>query len=343
MALSDRRVIDGISIRDTIFENNAVCLDAQSLGVFVVGWESRSLNILKNAQVRGKNAVLIRFDGDGIEEDVQKEFESAAHQKFDNVQVRILCNAKETAKLKGQLESLVSELKLADLSQVAIDYSSMPRVVLQTLFRLFVTEGVSPRVNWIYSSGAYDDTSVVGDGFQQGVEGGLFSVHGGYGKPTSEQRIGIVSLGADQDLVSTFLRHENYEDKFFIYSPSRTSKQLEEKIKYQIFWLQSQHGISKDQMFHCDEHDVVSSLGVLSEILLRYSDYPNASFDIFCAGPKTHSIAASTLLTKFKNVRLLGRVPKAYSRMDIKPTGMCTVTEVTDYTNVLVGRMLDLV
>jgi hypothetical protein len=93
-------------------------------------------------------------------------------------------------------------------------------------------------------------------------------------------------------------------------------------------------------MFLCDEHDVVSSLGVLSDILIRYSDHPNASFDIFCAGPKTHSIAASALLTKFKNVRLLGRIPKEYSRMDIQATGLCTVTQVTDYTNVLVGRML---
>lgn len=335
-----KKVMSGISVVDSVVDAKELCIVEQSVSIFLVGWEARSFQVLKESSVAGRLAVLIRFEDDKIEDDVQFEFEKFAREKFGNVQVKVFCSARRVAELKGQLEDFVRELRLAELEQITVDYSSMPRMILQTLFRLFVTEGVSPRVNWVYSAGLYDGTEVVSKDFHQGIEGPLFSVHGGYGKAMSEHRVGIVALGADRELVSTFLRHENYEDVHYLYSPSESSLELRDKIALQRSWLYTEHGVSDSEMYQCGEHDVVTSLQVFSEIISGYADYPNASFDLFCAGPKTHSIAASALLSRYKNIRLLGRVPQRYSRMNIKPTGKCTITVVTDYTNVLAGRML---
>jgi hypothetical protein len=334
-------VLNGFKITDKT--SNVKNIDVGFLDVLfvVIGWEERSFHALEAANLRGDTIVLVSFEGDGISSIQKQKFIDLAKIGFAKVEHKSFCNAKNIDQLRGQLEAMVDSISTSNFLQIAIDYSSMPRVMVQTLFRLLISDGICPRIHWIYSSGKYDTTQVVENSFHQGVVGDLFSVHGANGSgAVSEKRIGVAALGGDQELVAMFLRHENYDDVYFLDAPSISSPKLEAKIRQQRGWLQSEHGIDGSQFYSCNEHNVVEAVGILSEIMNKYSRYPNASFDVFCAGPKTHSIAASAVISRFENVRLLGRVPSAYARLNVLPTGSCTVTCVSDYTNIRIAELL---
>lgn len=334
-------VLDGFRVEDKICDHNALKISHLDLSIFVIGWEERSISTLMHANVSGKKALLVSFKGDGISESDRQTYFELASQKFDDVVHKEFCNARDVDELRGEIETLVDDIADGKLTEIAVDYSSMPRVMVQTFFRLLMSEGVCPRIHWIYSAGKYDNTEVVDQGFHQGVSGDLFSVHGAYGAgAVSEKRIGIAALGGDQELVAMFLRHENYDDLFFVDAPSMSSPKLQQKIEKQREWLQSEHGIDPVRFSSCSEHKVVEAIKVISKIISSFERYPNTSFDIFCAGPKSHSVAASALISKFENVRLLGRVPGRYARLNVLPTGTCTSTCVSDYTNIRLAGLL---
>lgn len=334
-------VFEGFKFVDEIEAHSNVNGVFVDFAIFIVGWEQRSLSMLESGKVTGKKALLVNFEGDEIPEEERSRFASVASKYFKSVDNKQLCNARSVDQLRGELEKLVNDLAQEEAREIAVDYSSMPRVMVQTLFRLLMSEGVSPRVHWLYTAGLYDDTEVVDADFHQGVSGDLFSVHGAYGAgAVSGKRIGIAALGGDQELVAMFLRHENYDEVFFIDAPAQSSPKLQKKIELQRLWLQAEHGIASDRFHTCDEHNVVDAIKIFSRLISEFERFPNTSFDIFCAGPKSHSIAASAIVSRHENVRLLGRVPAKYARLKVAPTGSCTITTVSDYTNIKIAEVL---
>lgn len=310
------------------------------LAIIVVGWESRSYQLLEHGLVKGRACILVSFDGDGIEESERERFSAQASLHFEGV-LKFQCSSPLDAQMvMSDTERLAGFVSGLHPSVCAVDYSSMPKVVTQTLFRQFMIEGVCPRVHWIYSSGLYDDTPVVSDEFNQGAAD-FFSIRGAEGNGgISSQKVAVLALGADRTLISSFLRSSSYDITHFLDAASTHSPKLAQRIKEQRLWLQAECGIGYQDFLECDAKSVVGTLKILLDLIKRFPEEDGAAVDLFCSGPKSQAIAASALVSSFRNVRLVGRVPHRYLKIDVRPTQEISVTSVTDYTNPLIVHAL---
>lgn len=341
MSVSNSIFLGGFKIVDQISPTKDLESLVADVSIVVIGWESRSSQLLEAGFLSGDVCLLLSFKGDAISEAEKIRFHQLASLKFSSVEKVELCCPLEAEAVMSETEELVRKIYHRGPSTCAVDYSSMPRVVTQTFFRQFMVEGVCPKVSWCYSSGLYDSTPAASSNFVQGAKE-FFSIRGAEGGGgMSNQKIAVLALGADRSLISSFLRDSNYDMIHFLDAQSEHSPKLEERIKEQRKWLQVEYGVQENSFTECSASSVVGTLSKLLEIM---SDYPvdgGSSVDLFCSGPKSHAISASALVNSFSNVRLVGRVPKEYLRIDVKPTKEVSITTVADYTNpIIVGALL---
>lgn len=340
MNVSPSIFLGGFKIIDRISSIEDIESLTTDLAIIVIGWESRSSQLLEAGALSGDVCLLLNFKDDNISEAEKARFHLLASRNFSTVENVELCSPLEAETVMSETEDLVRRIYLRGPTTCSVDYSSMPRVVTQTLFRQFMVEGVCPKVNWCYSSGLYDTTPAASSTFVQGAKE-FFSIRGAEGGGgMSNQKIAVLALGADRSLISSFLRDSNYDMTHFLDAESEHSPKLEERIKEQRKWLQIEYGVQENNFTECSASSVVGTLSKLLEIMSDYPTDGGSSVDLFCSGPKSHAISASALVNSFSNVRLVGRVPKEYLRIDVKPTKEVSITTVSDYTNPSIIRAL---
>jgi len=340
MSAADHFFFGGFRIDDVIGHRGSLEVTPCDVAIVVVGWESRSSQLLDCGLISGKVCVLVSFDGDGIDDASRRAFTELAHQSFSSVETFQFSSPLIPEQVMSDTERLAEVIRRLQPSVCSVDYSSMPRVVTQTLFRQFMIEGVCPRVHWFYSSGLYDETAIVTDEFNQGASS-FFSIRGAEGNGgISSQRVAVLALGADRTLISSFMRQGSYDLMNFLDAASSHSPKLADRIKEQRLWLQSEYGVGGSDFRECDAKSIVGTLRVLDEILQSFPSDEGIAVDVFCSGPKSQAIAASALVSVYGNIRLVGRVPVQYLKVDVRPTEEISITTVTDFTNPLLVRAL---
>lgn len=340
MNTPDSFFFGGFRIEDLIEHRDRLRVTTCDVAIIVVGWESRSSQLLEHDLISGKTCILVSFNDDGIDEATRDTFMKSACKSFEVVEPFSLSSPLNAEQVMTDTESLAEKVRKLQPSVCAVDYSSMPRVVTQTLFRQFMIEGICPRVHWFYSSGLYDKTAIVTDDFNQGARD-FFSIRGAEGSGgISSQRVAVLALGADRTLISSFMRQGSYDLWNFLDAASSHSPKLAERIKGQRIWLQSEHGIGISDFRECDAKSVVGTLRLMDQILQDFPPDEGIAVDVFCSGPKSQAIAASALVSVYGNVRLVGRIPVQYLKVDIRPTKEISITTVTDFTNPLLVRAL---
>lgn len=330
----------GFRIDETIGNIEEIQPSIADVAIFVIGWETRSYEALDKKLVSGERCILLSFEGDDIDQSVIDEFEYSAKKLFNTVILKRLCSTTDTEKLMTATEDFASEVSKIEPLVCVVDYSSMPKLVTQTLFRRFMIDGCCPRVMWLYLTGLYDQTPASKADFHQGARK-FFTIRGADGAGgISTEKIGVLALGSDRALIHSFLLENSYDYTFFLSASTDYSPQLMQRINEQKIWLQSEHGVSPDEFVECEASTVIGTLKVLDGILSDYDVESGAAIDIFCSGPKSHAIAASALVSSRRNIRLVGRVPENYLRFDVPPSGQISITTVSDFTNPLIAKVL---
>jgi hypothetical protein len=305
--------------------------------IFVVGWEDRSITLLKSGVVRGKKCILLRFEDDEIEEQTQSEFERLANKSFESVETVELRSVYKVQELMSDAEKLVSD-SFKSNGLCAVDYSSMPGILTQTLFRRFMINGNCPRVNWLYSIAVYDETPCIEADYHQGLDD-FYSVRGAEGVGLNARKIAILSLGADLALSRRFLARDSYDLVYYVYSDYPGSPALTEKLQTQIDLMMKDPAIENRMIVKSSPNLIIPALSELNDIMSHHPD-ENSSVEIFCNGPKSHALAAATLVSQFNHVRLVGRVPESYKRYNVPASGKFTSTTITDFTNPAIIEIL---
>jgi hypothetical protein len=323
----------GYSISDSICNYKTLAPLEVDFAIIVIGWESRALLALKHKLLRGNSCFLVRFEGDGISDLNVSKYRHLAAACFRTVEVVQMCSPMKADEIMTAAERLVTRVQDLKAAIGAVDYSSMPRVVTQTLFRQFMVVGVCPKVHWLYWSGQYDGTALVKGECEQDAQS-FFTLRGAAGNGgMSFQRVAILALGADRSLIRSFLRQGAYDVYHFLDATSPHSPILSSRIGDQRNWLVSEYNISRGAFVDCDARSIVGTIRSLISIVGDYTEGPGTAIDIFCSGPKSHAVAASALVSSFRNIRLVARTPKRYIRLDVKGSSEVTVTSVTDFTN----------
>ena len=309
------------------------------VAVFVLSWESRCISLFNSGKLKGKKCFFIKFDDDvAVYPDVEKTL-TAATQRFAEVELVKFPSIYSSQDTMTKAEELAGGIAALKAHEAFIDYSSMPKVITQTLFRRFMIEGVCPRTRWGYCFGKYDDTVAVQDGFDQGVQE-FFTIRGADGSGgIGTEKMGIIALGADKPLLSSYLRENNYERTHFLCATSKSSQRMMNKLEVQKAWLKNELGYSDSDFIDCDTAKIVDTLKLLNEILSE-TDEIGSAVDVFCLGPKSHALAACILTSRFQNVRLVARVPKKYEPFDVPASGRLSVATVSDFTNPNISTLL---
>ncbi len=311
--------------------------------ITVVGWESRSVNVVSSGVFFGECCYLIRFEGDRVAADELESAVSLAKEHFTSVQILSFPSALNYEEVMTRTEEFTSRISDERLNTCVVDYTSMPRSITQMIFRKFMVDGFCPCTFWAYSPGLYDQTELISSGLDQGASK-FFSIRGALGKGgMASERVAVLALGADRSLVRSFVREHNFDRFHFLDARSSHSPALGERIDEQRLWLQNDLNINPESFTSCDAESVVETIRIFLDIANSYSADSDVSIELFSSGPKTHSVAAATLLTAFRNIRLVGRRPDRYVRMDVKSADEIALTTVIDYTNprvyeVLLGR-----
>ena len=308
--------------------------------IVVANWESRSRDLIEAYKIEGQRCIILNFEDSEVEQDDIDQLKADAEKGFETVEVETLCSPLDAEKVMSQSEQLAQKVAEAQPLRCSVDYSSLPKVVTQTLFRHFMLEGLCPIVNWIYLSGQYDGTPAETETYHQGARE-FFSIRGAEGKGgISTKRIGVLALGADRPLIDAFLRKHNYDELHFVHAFSEHSPGLMDKIEEQMKWLMVEHGVASTDFAKCEALTVLDAFRAFAEIVEQYPDEGGSTIDLFCSGPKSHAIAASALVTSSSHVRLVGRVPDHYAKFNVVSTGEVSVTTVSDYTNPLIAKAL---
>ncbi|PSK86183.1 hypothetical protein CLV79_106192 [Limimaricola soesokkakensis] len=308
--------------------------------IAIIGWETRSLNVVSSGSFYGERCYLIRFDGDDLEPHIVEQAHTEAKKHFKRVEILDFPNALDYEEVMTRTEEFTSQIADHGLGTCVVDYTSMPRSITQMIFRKFMVDGFCPYTLWAYSPGLYDQTELVASGLSQGASK-FFSIRGALGNGgMASERVAVLALGADRSLVRSFIREHSFDRFHFLDARSSHSPALGGRIDEQRLWLQSDLGILPESFISCDAESVVQTIKVFLEIANGYPAESGVSIELFSSGPKTHSVAAATLLTSFKNIRLVGRRPDRYIRMDVKSAEEIALTTVIDYTNPRVFKEL---
>jgi len=333
--IDDAKVyVNGFRIEDKIQLLSDFSKSTFGSMIFVMGWEERAIHLLRSGKVGGEVCYLTEFEESSVSDSTRGEFLKLAGELFSETKLIELGSLKCADAVMTATEQLVSDIKSKDGVDCAVDYSSMPRVVSQTLFRRFMIEGARAKVVWFYVSGAYDQTGLPEHGSMDSGAKEFFTIRGADGLGgMSSKKIALLGLGADRALAAAFLRADNYDTTHLLYASSRHSPKLMAKVLEQKYWLQAEYGMTEDDFEGCDSASVADALRGFRKILSDYPEDSGVAVDLFCCGPKTQTIAAAIVADAHKNVRLVGRVTGEYKKLDVPPTNELSTTVVLDFTN----------
>lgn len=310
------------------------------VAIFLIGWEERSFSLLKASAVSGKKAIIVRFLDDGLSESDVYMAIKLAREKFSEVELYNIHSSLDKGEWESRLSSLIVGLSAEDeFLTCFIDYTSIPKAVTQTMYRMLLQQNTFPRTVWGYCEGLY--SNVEGNTrIDQGVSGGFFPIRFTPGKGgTSGERTVILALGADEKLIEELLENSVYDQIHVLTPKSKGSADLEKTTELQIKRLRREFHISTENFHEVDASSVSDCVVVFNDIIRNIS--AEGAIDIFCSGPKTHAVAACVIAEKYnRNVSLLGRIPSKYGKFEVKPSGNVSISCVTNFCDPLVRFIL---
>lgn len=334
------RYFGGFRLRETSGSLAELPKSRADVSIFVVNWETRSKDLLACGQLTGENCILVRFSDWPGDDAYLAHLADLAKARFEHVEFASLTSPLNFDALMSDSEDLARKICKRGPLSCAVDYTSMPKAMVQTLFRQFMIEGLCPIVTWFYLPGLYDETPVRLEESHQGASQ-FFAIRGAEGSGgMSTRRVGIVALGADKPLTDAFLRAHNYDETYFVCATSDKSPELSKKMDAHKKWLMIEHGAADSDFINCGALTVIEALNAFDKIVSSAPADQGCSVDLFCSGPKSHGIAASALITNHEHVRLVARQPTSYARFDVKSLGDVSVTTISDFTNPSMGRAL---
>lgn len=337
---SDERYFGGFRLREMTGGLSELPSLHADVSIFVVNWESRSKDLLAGGRLSGEICILVQFEDWPGGENYVAELQKLAGQRFANVEVERLASPLNFEQVMSDAEGLARKISKLNPLSCAVDYTSMPKSVVQTLFRQFMVEGLCPIMTWLYLPGRYDDTPVGQDEFHQGATR-FFGIRGAEGSGgMSTQRVGIIALGADRPLTDAYLRQASYDEVYFLCATSDKSPEMTRKMQAHKLWLMAEHGAAEESFISCNNLTVIEALKAFDNLLKEAPADMGYSVDLFCSGPKSHGLAASALVTNNEHVRLVARQPSGYARFDVISNGEISVTTVSDFTNPAMARAL---
>ncbi|WP_417525763.1 hypothetical protein [Marinovum sp.] len=318
----------GYSISESFCDNGA-CVEAD-VGVFVSGWEERSNHVASSLSLNIGTSFLVSFDGDGVDAESSSEFLQLLKSGSEHVVPLKFGCANQRNMWNGSVDHFLANSTLTQCRSVVVDYSCMPKAVTQTMFRGMVRKGLFAKATWLYSMGVYcaEDGNMT---FAQGVKSFFPIRHTPGDGGMSSKRVAIVAIGGDEGLIIEYLEHYNFDRIFCICGESQKSSGLSENIRAISSRLLYDNKISKDDVITCDASSVVDCLDKMQTIVRSLDK--NTSIEIFCTGPKSHSVAACILVEKYPSVRLMGRDVSTYSRHNVRAEGAISRVDLIDYSN----------
>ncbi len=309
------------------------------LAVFVVGWESRSRVFIETGKISGKKCLVFSFKDDGISEKVRKNFYKTANNSFDVVAPVELPGASDRIGWQSEIEKIFKKPENTYGKTCFIDYTSLPKAVVQTLYRFLLVDQSFCQSHWGYLEGVYP-SEILGQRFSQGLGEGFFPIRHTPGTGgTSEKQALIVSIGADEPIIFDLLETRSYDAVAIMHSNSHRSPALEANKNSTIARLCREYGVTDELILESSASSVNEAIdNYINLIKIIPREY---SVDIFCCGTKSHAVAACAVGQRFREtVSLLGRIPNEYSRNDVKASGEGSVSTMTDYTNPMIASLL---
>ena len=326
-------IFNGYRFEEAIYDISSDVSISVDIGIFVAGWEERSLNFIDRKAVSGREAILIDFKDDGIDGRRKRMAFDKLSAEFGHVRKVTIQTSLQREVWQNAIDALAAEVaSRPEIITGFVDYTCMPKAITQTLYRSLLSKDALPVIHWGYSEGRYtkDDNNL---SFDQGIRGTFFQIRHtpGSGGMASE-RAAILALGADEKLLIELLEGPNY-DSVYVLSP-RSSKfdSLNEKAQAQRSRLVREFHVPEGNFFACDALSVNSSLSLYLEIISSLGR--DVAIEIFCSGPKTHAVAACAVAERFpRSVSILGRLPQKYQRHEVKATGSLSVSKVSNFKN----------
>ncbi len=333
-------IFDGYAFEEVKCELSALPSRSVDHAIFVLGWESRAQTLFNSSSISGCKAFGIRFKDDGVDDAVEQNFLDATKDRFSEHSIVEFGSALDRSTWEGELDNLVSSLSNSESSSsIFVDYTCMPKAITQTLYRMLLRRAYYPRTHWGYCEGLY--TAAHGNvHFDQGIEGDFFPIRFTPGKGgTSNERAIILALGGDAKLISTLLEGPDRDHIFVLTANSPTSPELFKSAS------DLKNRIMRD--FHVPlgnfvEADAFSVNDCIEKYLKIIQSLPKeCAIEIFCSGPKSHAVAACAIAEKYHgSVSLLGRIPRAYSRHDVPPSGKVSISTVSNFCNPNIRHLL---
>lgn len=332
-------IFHGQRFEEELFDALSVPAIEVDLGVFVVGWESRSSSFIESGKITGKRCLLFSFENDGITEERREKFYDIASKGFDSVESIELPNARSRVRWESEIQKLFKSSENIRGLSCFVDYTSLPKAVTQTLYRFLLVDQSFCRSHWGYLEGVYPE-NILGKEYSQGLAEPFFPIRHTPGTGgVSEKQALIVSIGADEHVIFELLETRSYDAVAVMYSDSNLSPALEEGRKATVARLCREYSVADELILQSSASSVNDAINNYIALIKRIpKEY---SVDIFCCGTKSHAVAACAVAERFKKtVALLGRVPNRYTQNDVKPSGRGSVSSMTDFTNPNVSKLL---
>ncbi|MEO0454928.1 MAG: hypothetical protein AAFY98_12460, partial [Verrucomicrobiota bacterium] len=198
------------------------------VAVFLAGWEPRSFSIIETQKVRSRKSILLRFSDDNLSVTELESFKEKMRSSSEEVNEYSLGSSLDRTQWEAGLTSLVAEISLDDrILTCFVDYTSIPKAVTQTMYRMLLRQSSFPRTIWGYCEGIY--SHVNGNArIDQGIQGGFFPIRFTPGKGgTSGERAAVLALGADEKLVEELLEGSVYDRIHVLTANSSTASDLD--------------------------------------------------------------------------------------------------------------------
>lgn len=333
-------IFNGYSFEEQHFKVGDVPIFEVDDAIFVLGWESRCMEFANSAAIRGKRAYCIRFMDDGLGEKEEREAENNLSEIFDEFELRRFTSARDRTTWEGELDGLIAEMaKCRDALTCFVDYTTMPKAMTQTLYRMLLSRDKYPKIHWGYCEGVYASS----EGnllFDQGVSGPFFPIRFSPGKGgTSVERAVIVGLGGDVKLISELLDGPDYDHVYVLSANSDGSPELLKTAHEQKVRIMREHHVPEDNFRETSAHSVNDC--VLAYLNIVRELPKECSIEILATGPKPQAVAACAIAEKFEgSVSLLGRVPKKYSQHDVRASGNVSISTVCNFCNPDIRHLL---
>lgn len=300
------------------------------IGIFCAGWEQRFDHVIRTLELDIGLSIILNFEGDNLDMSVIHDTEKVLSSFSRKVVALTLPAANSRRDWNGALERLLEDQNIIKAKSLVVDYTCMPKSIVQTVFRGIVRKGLFSKSTWLYSLGVYsaEEKNIH---FSQGVKEFFPIRHTPGDGGMSSKRVAIVALGGDEGLVIEYLEQYNFDRVFCIRGISKPSDNLSGGIERIIRRLSFENRVSTDDILSCDAASVVACIECMQAIINSLDE--ETSVEILCTGPKSHAVAACIIAERFASVRLMGRDAASYGRHNVQAEGSISSVEFIDYAN----------